>query len=137
MAGTLFFGFHALQGLLNPVPRPTEYKSSGNDAVDLLVLGGRAVGAAARFVGDLGQGVIMGVTVVSVCALTFSVALFFTGRGLMGAQLWARIAAGVLMVVLFGASAIAFLSLRISVVGAIAAGLALASGYAIWVVVRG
>ena len=73
------------------------------DAI-LIILDGmtRVIGAMAGVFGFLGKLILGALVVLSVMGLSLATALFFTARGLHAQQEWARAAAGVLMLGLFG-----------------------------------
>jgi hypothetical protein len=137
LAGAVFFGWGAISiKLAGSSPRP---RSSGSSDILIRMLEGavRVIGAGGEFLSGLALGIMTGLAVASLALLGFAVALFFTGRGLLAGSAWARLVATLLMVVLFGASALAFLSISDAPWRLGSAAVLGASVYVLWALWRG
>jgi hypothetical protein len=102
---TMVAAYFQIRILMLPTqPVQTSFGVKNPDAIILMLQGMvRVMGAAANFLGGLGQAILGVMAAVSIAALLFAIALFFTGRGLHAHAGWARGMGGVLVsVILLG-----------------------------------
>ena len=89
---------------LRPEPDTSPYPSVSESAVNLLVIAGRAIGAAFNLAGTAMQFIITAFTVISLLLLLLAIVLLATGRGLTAHAGWARAVALLFSLVLLLAS---------------------------------
>ena len=138
LVATLLYAVFRLRLWATPLPAASSLDGVKNPDAILLVIGGmaRSIGAVAGAIGSLGQVVFGIIAAVAVAGLIFSVAAFFTGRGLHAHQDWARTLGGVLMGGLLLVSLLSLVALR-GPLFLLALGLFAASGYALLGLWRG
>jgi hypothetical protein len=109
LIGFLYFGSNALRLWLMKPP-PIHAPQSSDTLIRGLEWGAYAFAKAFSVLGAFGQWVVTLLTLAAAAVLVFSVALFFTARGLQAHHEWARVAAICLSVLVLLPSLLAALS---------------------------
>ena len=109
LIGFLYFGSNALRLLLMK-PAPIHTPQSSDTLIRGLEWGAYAFAKAFSVLGAFGQWVVTLLSLAAAAVLVFSVALFFTARGLQAHQEWARAMAISLSVLVLLPSLLAALS---------------------------
>ncbi len=90
LAGTLFFGWGALQGMQSPTPKPAQSSSNPNSLLDIVESSTRMLMGFLGLLGGIAEVIFVMLAIVSACALAFAILLLVTGRGIRAQKTWAR-----------------------------------------------
>jgi|GEM_PF-2122757 len=136
--GAVFFGgFSLLLWFEKPVTNTSADAKVSDSLVNVIVvMAGFAVKALTLF-GDIVEGFIRGLAVVSFCGIVFAGMLYLTGRGLAGDAMWAKVVGSGLMLLMLSLSALGTLTPVLGpfrVVPMLLLGL---SVYSLWMIWRG
>jgi hypothetical protein len=112
LLGVFFTGFQLLRWFLTPVRLPSEVPASADNMLKLIDGATRIAAAPFRFLAWAGHWVIVGAAIFSMLVLLLAVLLFFTGRGLHQAQLWAKLSATMITVGLLSISVTGMAAVR-------------------------